>query len=436
MNYQNKTIGIWGYGRVGKAATQFLLNQGASVVVYDDKMVELPPSVHRAQSIDELFQTPYLLPSPGVDTRPYRQRYQGVWLSELDIFQHHFHKKIIAVTGSVGKTTVTHLLTQLLATAGWRVKAIGNIGIACLDIIAEQQELDAVVIEVSSFQLEYAQCFAPDLAIITNLHPNHLDRHASLNDYAQAKCTMLRHQQHGQHALLAYDILPHLPLHALQSTLSFFCRDLIKTDYPLFYIDQETIMYADQTVTTPLMPLHALDKAVFPLNWLVAYAAINVLRVTPCALPHIEPIAHRLERVATQDSITFYNDSKSTTPASTLAALEALRAPRILLFLGGLSKGIDRTPLIQALQKKPIQVICFGKEAPVLHENCASLGVPSHMFLNLSDAFSYCTHIMQPRDTILFSPAGSSFDLFENYEKRGEEFKALVLQYCQTRDIS
>jgi len=435
MNYTNKTIGIWGYGRVGKAAAQFLLERGATITIYDEKPIQAPTSMQIAKSVEQLFESDYLLPSPGVDTQAYRTQYKGKWLCELDLFHKHFHKPIIAISGSVGKTTVTHLLAQALAAAGWRVEAIGNIGVPCLDIVKQQDELDAVVLEVSSFQLEFAKSCAPDLAIWTNLYPNHLDRHGSMQDYFEAKSHLIRYQTKEQSALLPAEL--HQGLHDihLKSSLSFFGKAPKIPNYPFFSIENQEIHLQNRDTTTSIIPLRDLDQSVFPINWLMVYAALHLLKVTPQPLA-IKPISHRLELVATIAGVTFYNDSKSTTPASTQAALATLAAPRTILFLGGLSKGIDRSPLIQSLQNTPLQVICFGKEAALLHQQCTALQIPSHSFATLDEAFQLCTMITQPNDCVLFSPAGSSFDLFENYEKRGEEFKALVLRYGKTTTIS
>ena len=436
MNYTNKTVGIWGYGRVGKAAAQFLQKLGASILIYDKKPIIEPRSMRVVTSLDQLFQADYLLPSPGIDTREYRTQYQGTWLSELDLFREYFHKPIIAITGSVGKTTVTHLVTQALTVAGWRVHAVGNIGIPCLQIIEQQHELDAVVLEVSSFQLEYIKSFAPDLAIWTNFYPNHLDRHGCMQDYFDAKYNIIKYQTAQQSALLPVELSRRMCALPTKSTLSFFSPVHTDFDYSIFFIDKQEIRLHARGSTTPIMPLNKLDQSVFPINWLITYAALHLLKISPQPLTSINPIAHRLERVARMNGVTFYNDSKSTTPASTQAALAAINASRTILFLGGLSKGIDRTELIQALQHIAVQVICFGKEAVPLHQQCTVMQIPSCAFNTLSEAFHFCTTISKPNDCVLFSPAGSSFDLFENYEKRGDEFRALVLRYCQTNSIS
>ncbi len=179
MKLKNSTIGIWGFGRVGKAAASFFHKEGARVIVYDDnKSTSIDTTYLTAPSVQALFNiADYVLPSPGIDIKAYYALYQGRWLCEVDIMKAYCTKPIIAITGSVGKTTTTHLLTHLLQKHGINAVAAGNIGTPMLDMIYQQDSFDLLVLELSSFQLEYAQSFAPDLALWTNLYPNHLDRH-------------------------------------------------------------------------------------------------------------------------------------------------------------------------------------------------------------------------------------------------------------------
>ena len=186
MKIDNAKIGIWGYGLVGQSAARFLSSMGAFIYIFDDtvKQSDFPPLSSRQELLET---TDMILPSPGIDVRPYHALYSGIWLSELDIFHAYFRKKIIAITGSVGKTSVTHGLNFVLQKAGMRTIAAGNIGLPCLSLISHQNEYDAVVLEVSSFQLEHCIQFAPDVAIWTNFYPNHLDRHGTMENYFLAK---------------------------------------------------------------------------------------------------------------------------------------------------------------------------------------------------------------------------------------------------------
>ena len=403
MKIKDSVVGIWGYGLVGESAAHFLASQGAKIVIFDDKKALKQGPFFSVPSLERLFIADYILPSPGVDTRPHRSTYPGQWLSELDLFQRFFSKKIIAITGSVGKTTITHQLTHLLKQAGWRVEAAGNIGVPCLELISRQSELDAVVLEVSSFQLEWCQSFAPDLALWTNFYPNHLDRHGSMDQYFSAKYNLIKHQRSGQQAIAPIEIAKKI-------------QDL----HP-------------RSIVHSFDPSHAssLNLGGFPANNALLEKTLSILNVCSQKIDPLPALEHRLEKVATINGITFYNDSKSTTPASTLAAVEQLeqKKSRILLFLGGLSKGIDRTDLIRKLKHKNILVLCFGAEAAGLFHLCRSAQMTAFQAQSLKEAFNLAMPLLKPESVALLSPAGSSFDEFKNYEDRGRFFKELIAQY-------
>ncbi len=400
MKIQNKTIGIWGYGAVGKSVSEMLSGNGNSILVYDENAQVRHNCPYRVvDSLDILFtQSEHLIASPGVDTRPYRQAYKGAWICELDLFQQLFHKPIIAITGSVGKTSVTHMLTETLKQAGWRIESAGNIGTPMLSLVSEQNNLDAIVLELSSFQLEFAQHFKPDLAIFTNLYPNHLDRHTTMQNYFLAKYNLIKHQTNTQKALISTELKAQIETASPSCKVTFF---------------------------NPLeKPIHHFSG--FACNWLIVEKVLEILQVPFPKIAKITPLEHRLEKITTINGITYINDSKSTTPASTLAAIETIKGTRILLMLGGLSKGVDRSKLIKKIADKPIIIFCFGKEAKELYKMCERFGIKSECHTSLKASFAHCIKEALPGDTILLSPAGSSFDEFENYMQRGNLFKQLL----------
>ncbi len=403
MKIKNSVIGIWGYGLVGESAARFLASQGAKIVIFDTKKALKQAPFFSVRSLKQLFEADYILSSPGVDTRSYRSTYAGKWLSELDLFQQFFFKKIIAITGSVGKTTITHQLTHLLKQAGWRVQAAGNIGLPCLELITRQSELDAVVLEVSSFQLEWCQSFAPDLALWTNFYPNHLDRHGSMDQYFSAKYNLIRHQGPNQRVIVPMDLLKKIQ--------SFHPRSILHS-------------------FDPQLPSLALHSG-FNANNILLEKALSILKVSLTKSAPLPALEHRLEKVATINGVTFYNDSKSTTPTSTLAAVEQLeqKSSRILLLLGGLSKGIDRSELIKKLKHKNILLLCFGAEAKELFHMCRLTEITAFQAQSLKEAFNSALAHAKPDDITLLSPAGSSFDEFKNYEDRGRFFKELITHY-------
>lgn len=389
-----------------------------------------------------LHNNDYIIPSPGIDIHPYRAQYSNKFFAELDLFQHHFHQPVIAITGSVGKTTITHLLAHILNQYNCNTKAAGNIGTPALDLIPLQEKIDMAILEVSSFQLELCTQFAPDLAIWTNLHPNHLDRHHSMNTYFHAKCNILLHQHAHQQALVPFELMPKIKkLSTIDSTIHWFSIttptkqefDSLNINQMLFFVEDDIITVYQNQSKTSLISLHQLPRTTFAYNWVILCAALHLLDMPFTNVSQIiQTISlpeHRLEKVTTIHHIDFYNDSKSTTPTSTLAAVKQLQKKPIILLLGGLSKGIDREPLIKALQSYVHTIVCFGAQASQLAHFCSAYGISSYSFETLNDAFNTCIRIVKPGHQILFSPAGSSFDLFNNYQERGDYFKQLVYQY-------
>lgn len=447
MNFTNRKIGIWGLGAVGGSALRYCLQKKCSISVLDQHSPSAQIKKLLKQNTltafdnhdlaDFLNRNDFIIPSPGIDLRPHTH-YQHKWLSELDLFAHEFNAPIIAITGSVGKTTVTHLLAALLQKMSHRVAVGGNIGTPMLDLL-EHQPVDLGVLEVSSFQLELAQTFAPDLAIWTNFSPNHLDRHDTLEDYCAAKMRIIGQQTARQKSLLPLSLIDTIMHQPPASQCYFFTTQRnthlekkLRSQDGLFVVEDNELILYKNTTRSHIFNLATLPPTTFAENWLVITSALHLLNIPLATYAHhaqkLTAPEHRLEKILTHNGVTFYNDSKSTTPASTKAAVQQLSDHPIHLFLGGLSKGIDREPLVQFLGTVTNlkHVYCFGKEAENLQKLCNLYKLKSSHFTDLDSAFAACTHNTHNGDTVLFSPSGSSFDLFANFAKRGVYFKQLV----------
>ncbi|MCA9769917.1 UDP-N-acetylmuramoyl-L-alanine--D-glutamate ligase [Candidatus Dependentiae bacterium] len=445
FNRTNKKIGVWGLGVVGKAAVSFLHTQNIYITVCNDKNLTASEKnflqkynaffCHQ-KNINYFFQeNDFIVVSPGIDLTPYK-KYQHKFLAELDLFQEFCTKPLIAITGSVGKTTIVTLLEEILKKYGHTVLVGGNIGISTLSLLSKQNNADYIILEVSSFQLEYCKQFAPDFAIITNLYPNHLDRHKTVEQYCTTKLNIIKYQNMHQKALLPLSIHEILPKNN-KSNISFFSDQkpkqfLDRCSY-FFTLNNLVIMRhygSKNNIEESIIYLSFFPNITFTQNWLIITAILYLLGKkvkseniqSQFTLPK-----HRLEKVTTIDGITFYNDSKATTPSSTLAAVNQLQGKPIHLFLGGLSKGIDRTDLITQLKNKVCFIYCFGKEAKELKKMCTQNNIPAQHYSNLDDAFQASLQKAHPGVQIVLSPSGSSFDLFKNYEERGNYFKKLIL---------
>lgn len=442
-----KKIGIWGFGISGQATTQFLCSQGNHVSVFDTKNIS-PETIdyfkknniewYGANQFDAFIDhNDLIIPSPGINITPYSQ-YQYKWLPELDLFFNHYTKPIIAITGSIGKTSITTILAHLLQQLGKKIQIGGNIGIGLCDLLTNQNSAEYAVLEVSSFQLELSKVFAPLLSIWTNLYPNHLDRHETMSNYFNAKLKILMHQTHNQMALIPFDLYKEnrQAFENIATILHFFSPtkpsveklSFLRPNSYLYYIndDKKIVKYHhtyEEVVSTSSIPSFS-----YPENWLIVTASLNILG---CQLPETisleEKLEHRLEKIETFNEIDIYNDSKSTIMESTIAAVKELNNRPILLLIGGISKGTDRSTTMKQLQDKNIKhIFCFGKEALQLQSYAQAYGLNATAYEQLDqavlDAFSYSKN----SDQILFSPGGASFDLFTDYKHRGNYFKNLI----------
>ena len=435
----DKKVGIWGLGSVGKAAIAYLSEQGAQCHIYDQRTLtndELK-LLHRYQvqaygqeELDQFLQShDYILASPGVDIAPYRNK--AHFLCELDLFAPVWHKPSIGITGTIGKTTLTTLLHMILKKE-MTVTMGGNIGIPLFEVVAQQKHVDVAVIELSSWQLEYAHTYAPNIAIWTNLYPNHLDRHHTMDAYFQAKAHLLTYQTNAQTAIVPLALWNQIQ--ALKITSDCIWVHYTKPKHRYFdraqsmiYLDNDQIIYWQNGFKQKLMHVDQLPTCTFTTNWLFILATLLTLKLPISLINNCSiQLEHRLEKVGTHNKLTYYNDSKATTPEATLAAVGRFKHDKLILFLGGLSKGVDRSPLIKQLPENVIAIICFGKEAYLLKALCDEQQLNAYAYANLEEAFRYATTNINNANIALLSPSGASFDLYTNYQERGNHFKQLV----------
>lgn len=458
---QSKRYGIWGFGIIGKSVASLLVKHGISFVVMDRKepsddnrrwLSERSIDFFTENQIDDFFNVcDFVIPSAGVDIRNRYQKYRQKWISEVDLFSAYWRKPIIAITGTVGKTTTTSLLSQLLNGTGFPVATGGNIGIGMCDLLDQQESVGAALLEISDVQLKYSKQFAPSLAIWTNFFENHLDWHDNLDDYFQAKTMMLRHQTASDAALINSALLPKLNAiaPALRATIHLFdahqepsaaIKTTLDDRQQFFFIRDGIISSYSNGSYKDLINVSDLPSLTYQENWLAIIGALELLKIESAAvkkrLPTLTAPSYRLEKTAGPWGIDFYNDAKSTTAASTIAAVNALDDTRaIRLFLGGLDKGVDRSILLPALAKKSaITVYAFGAQAEWFFQRCAEIGIRVHKSDSLEPAFTRCMNDARPNDQILFSPSGSSFDLFANYQERGAAFAKLVAAWINQHE--
>ncbi len=315
----------------------------------------------------------------------------------------------IGVTGSNGKSTTSAMIAAILQAGGQRTWLGGNIGGSLLDHLDEIQPGDGVVLELSSFQLSYLrpETRLPHISVITSFSPNHLDWHSSMDEYAAAKQILLQRQRPDDLAVLnTHD-------RRLAAWDRIACGRLL-----------------------PLVPVAELPELQVP-GWhnrmnaaCAATAALGAgcsREAIHCGLRSFRGLPQRMEPIAQIEGRTFYNDSTSTTPESTIAALESVGGPALLL-AGGHDKGFDFTEMIETIGRLAVGAAFFGEIGPWLHDrlqashvDCLSIAVPA-----LDDALDWCWRNSQAGDAIVLSPGCSSHDQFRNFRQRGERFEELV----------
>lgn len=354
---------------------------------------------------------------------------------ELDWVGANFEGKIIAVTGSVGKSTTVTWIYQLLQQAQIPSVLCGNIGVAACSTWQNWHKDLWMILEVSSFQAERLKILRPDIAILTNFYPNHLDRHSQLEAYKQAKQNLFRQLKSSGTAIVherEQYFLDGLPDSIQQvycavkeiTNANFFIRDgkVFSRDQLIFDI------HAFQTLG---LGEHNLENFLEVLA--VAYVLdINQQVILDC-IPGLQNLPHRLEWVAEIAGRNFYNDSKSTSAAAVTAAIKKFQAP-IVLILGGQNKKGNFSILIKDLKEKVSQLILMGQARHEIRDQIVDQYASIHLAPNLREAIWTALRISKTGDVILLSPGCASFDEFSGYQERGKAFIQEVLD-LQAKNI-
>jgi UDP-N-acetylmuramoylalanine--D-glutamate ligase len=444
IDLAGKRVLVVGLARTGIVTALFSAGYGATVTAIEEKpeaalaaaALKLRAAGVKlefgAQSEATFLEQDLIVLSPGVPANlPLLElaRKHGipVW-SEIELAWRFLRGKLIAITGSNGKTTTTCLVAHILKDAGIPTLVGGNIGVPLLALVESSTDKSVTVAEISSFQLETIEAFRPEIGVLLNLTPDHLDRHGSMEAYAQAKMRMFENQLDRDVALLNADDIeitrrmpsrPHIFWFSRQKRVAegAFLRD----EQIIFRIDGSEILLARRDEIT-LRGEHNVE------NVLAACAASYLAGADPAAIASgvktFKGVEHRLEFVAEIGGVSYYNDSKATNVDAALKAIEAFPGP-LLVILGGKDKGSPYAPLREPLRQRARAAITIGAAADKIASELSNT-VPLHHAGTLDRAMEYAMEMAKPGDVVLLAPACSSFDQFENYEHRGRAFKELV----------
>lgn len=398
----------------------------------DENGIEWEEGEHTEAKIlnaDEVIKSPGIPPTAPLICKIVEKGIPVI--SEIEFAGRYTNARMACITGSNGKTTTTLMLHHILLKAGIDAGLGGNVGQSLALQVAEGEH-DVYVIELSSFQLENMYDFRANVAVITNITPDHMDRYDhKMANYVSAKFRILQNQTADDAVIywaedsVVTDKMTDCDTPALHLPFSTG-----KKIFPGAWADKETIELSTPRGSWSMNRGELSLKGLHNLyNSMAAALAAYSLGVKPEiireALQDFSAVEHRLEFVAEVDGVRYINDSKATNVNSTWYALESMTTP-VVLILGGTDKGNDYTEIESLVKEKVRAVVCMGKDNRKLMDFFESRGVEIYDTGSLKDAISACRRVAHKGDTVLLSPCCASFDLFKNYENRGELFKEAV----------
>ncbi len=444
---EQKTVIVYGAGISGKGAAEVLLKHGARVYLYNDNECEIEADLLNAlvknggglvcgNFSDVIDAADLLILSPGVpgdNSNVLLAQQMGIEvISEVEYAGRLYKGHIAAITGTNGKTTTTTLVGELLKRLPVNSAVGGNIGFALSKETEPLDENSWLAAELSSFQLEFVKSFSPDIAVVLNLTPDHLERHHTMKAYGDAKKNIFRNQSSAQITVLNYD----------DEEVKSWAEE---TDGQVCFFSRKHIL--DQGIF--------LDNDIFTIKWngniipvcnknelhlFGGHNEENVLAAIACGyfagvrisdiadvLRNFHSVEHRLEYVATINGVSYYNDSKATNTDSTIKALEAFPNGHIILLAGGHDKMTELEPMMNLVREKTDTLILLGEARERFNDTALKCGVKNIILVDsFAEAVNKAYEIAAEPQVVLLSPACSSFDMFKNYPERGRYFKKLV----------
>ncbi len=444
MELKNRHLLIVGFGRTGEAVCRFALGRGARVTVSEKRpRREVGQTAEEWEAQGVRFQTgghdpavfmsaDLIVPSPGVvPSLPLTAaQKRGIpVLSEIELAFRFLRGKIVGVTGSNGKSTVSTLIHRILHKDGWPAFLAGNIGTPLISLTGDSRAEHIYVTELSSFQLAYTETFRPSAAVFLNITPDHLDWHGSFEDYFSAKKKIFSRMGEAQVAVLnrddsrVWDLREAGPFRIL----GFSQNQRVDAGC---YLAGKAIMLTDGEHEELLMDVrHVLLPGRHNLDNIMASALAAFSQGVTAAsirdgIRGFTGLEHRLEKVLAIQGVDFYNDSKATNVDASLKSLESF-SQRIVLILGGRDKGGDFARLRESVESRVKSLVLLGEAAPKIARALENT-VPQQTAADMRDAVRKAFVEASPGEIVLLAPACTSFDMFRSFEHRGEVFKQEV----------
>lgn len=451
-NYlKNRKIAVIGLGVSNIPLIDYLYQMQAKVTVFDDRATQDIPkeimekitnysfefsfgedNLSKLIGFDLIFRSPSCMPTKKELVEEVKRG--AIITSEIEMLMELAPCKIIGVTGTEGKTTTTSIIYEIIKNAEYNCYLGGNIGKPIFTLVKDMLPEDIIVLEMSSFQLT-SMDVSPDISVVTNIFPDHLNVHSSYEEYIEEKKNLFKHQSEKGIVILNYDneITKDFKKDANGKVVFFSSKQKLENGY-IYDNTDGIIKFCEDGIRK-----HLIKKEDIKLrgihnyeNICCALAATATLVDTDIAIETIKEfngVEHRLEFVRELDNVKWYNDSIGTSPASTIAGLNAFDED-IILLAGGSDKGLDYTQIGEVIAKKVKTLILTGPTATKIEE--ATKNAPNGEKVeicyaqNLAEAINLARKKAKPKDIVLLSPASASFDAFKNFAERGEKFKKLV----------
>ena len=448
MEFSNKNVLVYGTGISGISAASLLESVHARVILYDEntkltkeKVREKLAADSKAKIVlgvlsDELIKTLDLVVlSPGVPTDiPLVEEFQRqdipVW-GEIELAYRLAKGRVIAITGTNGKTTTTTLVGKLMQNYFDSVFVVGNIGNPYTEIALETVEDTVTVAEISSFQLETVHEFHPVVSAILNITPDHLNRHHTMECYIDTKEKIALNQRKEDVCVLNYDDeVTRDFVDFCNASVLYFSR-LHKLEKGV-YLDGETFVYSDGKTKTPVCKTTEL-KVLGGHNHENVMAAIAIavsmkvpMEIIRKTVKEFTAVEHRIEFVAEKNGVDYYNDSKGTNPDAAIKGIQAMNRKTVLIG-GGYDKGSEYDEWIESFDGKVTYLVLLGATKQKIAECARKHGFENIIFVEtMEEAVAVCAAHANPGEAVLLSPACASWGMFDNYEQRGRIFKELV----------
>lgn len=448
MNLQDKTVLVIGTGKSGIGAARLLAKVGAKPILFDNnkelKRTELEEKMKDIQPLqieigtlsEELRESISLLViSPGVPIDSdmvveFQKKNIPVW-GEIELADHFARGRVVAITGTNGKTTTTTLVGDIMKAYYDSVFVVGNIGNPYTDIALETRDESVVVAEISSFQLETVHRFAPRVSAILNITPDHLNRHHTMECYVATKEEIAHNQTGEDVCVLNYEdkYTRAFGQHCRARVVYFSSKQKLPEG---IYLQGEEIVLAENEKEQVLMNIHEMNL-VGMCNVENVMAAIAISRAMQVPMEiildtvkHFKAVEHRIEFVATKNGVDYYNDSKGTNPDAAIQGIRAMSKPTVLIG-GGYDKGSEYDEWIENFDGKVKAFVLLGQTKEKIAACARAHGIENIILADsFEEAFSICVKEAEPGDAVLLSPACASWGMFPNYEVRGKMFKEMV----------